>query len=295
MQDMLHQTEGEEDEVEEDEVEEDEDMEPTSPSSPQVRRSAFVANSALLVSPVASHHNPIAMALDEEEHSSIADVDGLELEVQDAHESASISETSTQFRSEVDFDAIAIDQTEDKIMEDTVEHQNMEDYGRQSKRRRTEGVAPQRHSSSTTSILATSDPRRRLNGDRPPRPAASSQQAVTGPMDRYLTAQSQSTTNGVIVDTMHIQAQSISAQHESEGESEGENENDTEGENAEEYAVEAVLEHFYDDEGVKYYLVKWEGYEDSHDWLTEEELQGAPEIVAEYNERVRRRKGKQKI
>lgn len=62
---------------------------------------------------------------------------------------------------------------------------------------------------------------------------------------------------------------------------------------AEEYAVESIIEHFYEG-GKKYYLVKWEGYEDSHDWLPEEDLAGAADIVAEYNRRFGRRKGKKK-
>ena len=104
-------------------------------------------------------------------------------------------------------------------------------------------------------------------------------------MDRYLTAQSQSTTDAASFGTGHVQ-------HRSADENGGGGK--SEGDNAEEYVVESVLGHFCDNEGVKYYLVKWEGYEDSHDWLTEEELQGAAEVVAQYNERVQRRKGKQK-
>ncbi|CAN9385434.1 unnamed protein product [Alternaria alternata] len=60
-------------------------------------------------------------------------------------------------------------------------------------------------------------------------------------------------------------------------------EEDAEG--AEEYVVEAIVNHFQED-GKKYYLVKWDGYEDSHDWLPEEDLEGAADLVAEYNERL---------
>jgi hypothetical protein len=62
---------------------------------------------------------------------------------------------------------------------------------------------------------------------------------------------------------------------------------------AEEYVVEAIIEH-YREAGRTYYLVKWQGYEDSHDWLPSEDLEGAAELVAEYNEKIRRRKAKQK-
>ena len=60
-------------------------------------------------------------------------------------------------------------------------------------------------------------------------------------------------------------------------------EEDAEG--AEEYVVEAIVNHFQEDRK-KYYLVKWDGYEDSHDWLPEEDLGGAADLVAEYNERL---------
>jgi len=58
-----------------------------------------------------------------------------------------------------------------------------------------------------------------------------------------------------------------------------------------EYVVEAILDHAYDN-GKKYYLIKWEGYEDSSDWLTEEDLAGASEMVADYNARLAKKKRK---
>ncbi|KAF2845108.1 hypothetical protein T440DRAFT_461034 [Plenodomus tracheiphilus IPT5] len=62
---------------------------------------------------------------------------------------------------------------------------------------------------------------------------------------------------------------------------------------AEEYVVESIIEHFYEG-GKKYYLVKWGGYEDSHDWLPEEDLTGAADMVSEYNRKLAQKKGKQK-
>jgi hypothetical protein len=66
---------------------------------------------------------------------------------------------------------------------------------------------------------------------------------------------------------------------------EHENNDCADADGAEEYVVEAIIEHFQED-GKMYYLVKWEGYEDSHDWLPEEDLDGAADLVAEYKERV---------
>ncbi|KAH9860338.1 hypothetical protein J1614_011668 [Plenodomus biglobosus] len=74
--------------------------------------------------------------------------------------------------------------------------------------------------------------------------------------------------------------------HHSGDNSEGAAEDD-----AEEYVVESIIEHFYDGRK-KYYLVKWEGFEDSHDWLPEEDLAGAADIVSEYNRRIARIKNK---
>jgi hypothetical protein len=61
----------------------------------------------------------------------------------------------------------------------------------------------------------------------------------------------------------------------------------------EEYVIEEILSHSYED-NQKYYLVSWLGYESS-DWLPEEDLAGAMELVDEYNARIRVKKGKQAI
>jgi hypothetical protein len=61
----------------------------------------------------------------------------------------------------------------------------------------------------------------------------------------------------------------------------------------EEYVVEKILSHSYED-NQKYYLVSWLGY-DSSDWLPEEDLAGAMDLVNEYNARVRKKKGKQAV
>jgi len=61
----------------------------------------------------------------------------------------------------------------------------------------------------------------------------------------------------------------------------------------EEYVVESIIKHCYK-AGRKYYLVKWEGYEDSNDWLPEEDLADAAEVVTEYHQRISSKKGKMK-
>ena len=62
---------------------------------------------------------------------------------------------------------------------------------------------------------------------------------------------------------------------------------------AEEYVVEAIRQHYHD--GIQNnYLVKWEGYEDSFDWLPERDLGGAAELLAEYHETLERERRKEK-
>ncbi|KAF1973984.1 hypothetical protein BU23DRAFT_553656 [Bimuria novae-zelandiae CBS 107.79] len=66
-----------------------------------------------------------------------------------------------------------------------------------------------------------------------------------------------------------------------------------EDQDEEEYVVDAILSHSYAyKDGKKHYLVRWEGDEDSSDWIAEEDLAGAKELVAEYNERIGRGKAK---
>ncbi|CAI6341502.1 unnamed protein product [Periconia digitata] len=66
---------------------------------------------------------------------------------------------------------------------------------------------------------------------------------------------------------------------------------DDEDEGAEEYVVEEILDHNFES-GLKYYLVKWQGYENS-DWLEEKDLGGAKEVLVDYKRRIAIRKGKQ--
>ena len=52
-----------------------------------------------------------------------------------------------------------------------------------------------------------------------------------------------------------------------------------------EYEVEAIIQH-QDLDGVRYYLVKWVGEEEAQDWLTREDLQGASDLIDEYNKHI---------
>jgi hypothetical protein len=102
----------------------------------------------------------------------------------------------------------------------------------------------------------------------------------------YRSLQPQSS-DGMELDNMHVRRSTVEPSVESLGEDEDEDA-------AKEYVVEAIINH-YRNAGKKLYLVMWEGHKDSHDWLLEEDLEGAAELVAEYNASVRKRKGKQKL
>ena len=91
---------------------------------------------------------------------------------------------------------------------------------------------------------------------------------------------------GFSSDTIHITTDSI--MEDENGKADGDDEA------VDEYVVETIEEH-YQDGNKTYYLVKWEGYEDSRDWLSEEDLHGAREIVAEYHARIRRREEKKPV
>lgn len=80
---------------------------------------------------------------------------------------------------------------------------------------------------------------------------------------------------------------------EDEDEDDDEEDDEEDDDDAEEYVVEAILKHDFNG-GMNYYLVKWQGYENS-DWLPEEDLEGAKELVTEYHQKLARRMGKQPV
>jgi hypothetical protein len=59
------------------------------------------------------------------------------------------------------------------------------------------------------------------------------------------------------------------------------------------YVVEKVLSHQIDRKGKTWYLVKWEGYEETEDWLAEEDLAEASDVVSQYHADLKSRGRKQ--
>jgi hypothetical protein len=239
--------------------------------SPNLARSAFVANSALPVSPVASHRRPSGIPIKRRTQFEDAEEDS-DVQMVDA-DARSMSSAAMQLRIEDDH----------RGRSDTVSDSEGSQHDRhRSKRRRTESTAsngrkPIAQPRQTHSHNSFAQPIAESFSEADSSPNESI--AVCPPAPVYSSLQPHNT-NG---SSARAPSQPPPEEHESEDEDEDEDAD------AEEYIVEAIIEH-YRDAGNKYYLVKWQGYEDSFDWLPEKDLEGAAELVAEYNERVRRKK-----
>ncbi|KAH3904057.1 hypothetical protein HBH56_240570 [Parastagonospora nodorum] len=247
--------------------------------SPNMARSAFVANSALPLSPVLSHRRPSGapsmlrnptVASDDDEESDLELVD---------RDARSTSSAAMQLRIEDDIRG----RPETAPDDDGDSHR--------SKRRRTESTtSTQRRPRAQENLPELPNQRSPYSNAIPESPAEDSDDAIPAhePNALYRSLQN-GNSNGTELDNIHVQSPTVRAPVEQQSG----DDNDDEEEDAEEYVVEAIIEH-YRDAGKKFYLVKWQGYEDSHDWLPEENLEGAAELVAEFNEKVRRRKMKDK-
>jgi hypothetical protein len=273
---------------------------PRGPTSPSIARSAFVANSALPVSPVLSHRRPTIIAntqyYDDESKLDLANGDD-----------GSISSAAMQLRIEDD-----VRGRTDESSDDASSHN-----GHRSKRRRTESTTPrqrqpparttatEQHLVDRDTSLASSIPESPLgsagsysDGElmtmeytrvRNPIPSSSKEQRI----EAFL---GQTRVPYAIRKEEDTMGDGSDAEDDSEVEDNGEVKNDAEaqdnggvednGEDTEEYVVEAIIDHFHNEAGKKWYLVKWQGYEDSEDWLADDELEGAAELVAEYNAKM---------
>ncbi|KAF2733712.1 hypothetical protein EJ04DRAFT_564843 [Polyplosphaeria fusca] len=139
------------------------------------------------------------------------------------------------------------------------------ELGNGTKRKRTEGLTMSRRPSTTHRDIPPPKPDPRLSKQatsQPPLSSSSSTLASSRPS--HPTPEVPETQENTIV---------------------------AEEEDAEDYAVSAILAHSFDDQGTKYYLVQWEGYPAS-DWLLEDDMEGAREMVDAYERSVRRKKGK---
>jgi hypothetical protein len=243
------------------------------PTSPSIARSAFVANSALPVPPILSHRRLAAVP------STQYDEDDSDLGLVNV-DSRSMSSAAMQLHIEDDVHMRSDGRSEDKTSKS----------GHRSKRRRTESTAPnQRTQPNDSTLAALCRPYRHVSDalSIPESPAASefSDNAIPLPPRPVYNSLQYPESDHKELDSIHVRTSIAESPAEDESE-------DDDGNDAEEYVVEAIIDHYCDDDNKKWYLVKWQGYENSHDWLAAEDLGGAAELVSEYNARMRRKKKK---
>lgn len=234
------------------------------PTSSGMMRSAFVANSALPLSPVRAHRSAPPVAL-RRFHAEVPDVVKSTGDEEDLRESS----MANQLQLTGVFDDTAIAESQSVSSNDEARHR--------SKRQKTSSEDTQQELMfPPSSQIASSD----LESEDDSIPA---DRASTVKAHKYHSLQSDA----------HATPLNFASPESRTSVPETEDASGGSDEAAEEFVVESILEHYYN-EGQKYYLVKWEGYEDSHDWILEDDLAGASALVREYNERVRRQKGKER-
>jgi hypothetical protein len=312
---LHHEEEGIKTIIRETNAEKNEEAHARAQTSPSLMRSAFVANSALKGSPVQRRLSASFTLRGEPEAPEIDDDSDFGL---DGYDAGSTSSAALQLRLEDDIRGRAIQESKQQLMDiDEGEHC--------SKRRRTESAASsgwmptaptvsipedafrqtplfQDRSSVLDSDSHTADEaippdafhQTSLFVDRSSLPESDSDSA-----DGSIPAQPPSVPHHIpqhrlhngadAEDTIRVSSQADRSAHHQQHQRSHQHEDE---ESVEEYAVESIIEHFCKG-GKKYYLVKWEGYDDKHDWLPEEDLEGAADLVAKYNEQISRSKGKE--
>jgi hypothetical protein len=272
--------------AETDEEEDEEDEDDAETISP-IMRSSFLAHSALPLSPHAVQHTHRTV--------SIADTDGEE-EDDESHDSESSAARQLIFER-------GLDHTRPLSISDD-DDEEVRLHRPPAKRQRTQSISSfthrHRHLPSTSMAYArqVSIPLGRspaLQGERAPKESFDeSDSDAHSSSDPLQSQRLDITLQPHHTEHLNERPHDHDAHEAEQAGEEDDNDNDDDDEaEEEEYAVEAILGHSYQD-GTKYYLVKWEGYGEATDWLSEDALEGAAEMVAEYNERQRRKKGKER-
>lgn len=276
LQRIIAETEDEDEEEDESE----EDLPRLKQPSPDLVRSSFVVNSALPVSPVAAYRS---LAKPPQLRQDITDVDEEEEEEEeerDEEDRTSMSGAAAQLHFERHSHERHFLDSDEESVEDRHRHR--------AKRRRTESTsssrprAPATASSSKQLLSLAHSMSKKLVHDSP-EPELGSESKSEESSDDAIPAHPPS--HGADADA-DADAMEVEPSHQN-----GHDEDEGDESDVEEYVVEAILAHSYGGDK-KYYLVKWEGCEDSSDWLPEEDLAGASELVAAYEERLQRWKGK---
>jgi hypothetical protein len=234
-------------------------------ASPNLARSSFIANSALSASPIAAHRR-------------LANPPHLCREVMDSGES------------EMEEDAMSMSREDLARGRPTFAPDESEGDQHQTKRRRRDSTSTSRQPGPALPSKQPSTARslsERFFARRPEPSSAESSSSKDIDMFPLRRPPSKHSTNK---QSQHRVQRTYQVESEEDKNQESEPaESDTE-----EYVIDAILEHSYIDD-TKYYLVKWQGYEDSSDWVSVEDLAGAPEMVAQYEEKIKRKTGKGRI
>ncbi|PSN60335.1 hypothetical protein BS50DRAFT_206951 [Corynespora cassiicola Philippines] len=250
------------------EEDDEEDLEAPRPKqkSPDLMRSSFVANSALPVSPLAAPRSGPRMSISIRKDEP----DDFEIPESDLEEdTVSMSSAAAQLQFETD----AQDERLPFLDGDKDQSDIFAQDRHRSKRRRTESGPASRKGSSRLASQGTDD-----------HSVDPSQHRIT-----YF-ATNPSLEGESSEDEIPARAPSRVFEHRHELESADNaidasstrEDNENSEDDAEEYVVEAILDHSYDSAKQKYYLVKWQGFEDSSDWLPVEDLEDAPDLVKAY-------------
>ena len=250
---------------------ETDDMNRMATNSPDLMRSAFVANSALPVSPVLRRPKQELLRIDD-----IEDAEDL------------LSESAQQLVFEEHFQR-------------TTSLDNIDDSRHRSKRRKTESRSRSRPrlqselniTSPPASAYTISHPVQRPiayeiideSSPEPEPPAA----APSG----YIPSRPLIMNRHAEMNTEPAPAPVAEYHNPTEVIDDSPLPNQEEDEAEQEYAIAAIIG-YNRTKGQKYYLVRWEGYDDAEDWLPAEDLAGAEEMVREYDEAVARRKSRLK-
>ncbi|KAF2624437.1 hypothetical protein BU25DRAFT_424202 [Macroventuria anomochaeta] len=244
-------TETTETSMESEQAESEDDL--SEPTSPGLMRSAFVANSALPLSSPVRLRRPAPPKGLQQRHAEAPHVGDIVTAAAD-NKRAYVSSAAVPLQFARRFGGIAAAESESASSDD-------DDVVHPSKRRKTESVEPQQTLMfPPSSQIAESD---------------SGREAASIPADPPSTVKVHKYHDANLA-VHNTPRAAPSAPHHSNLEIDT-TADGSEDEDAEEYVVESVIEHYYDDDGRKYYLVKWQGY-DSHDWLPSEDLEGAAEL-----------------
>ncbi|PVI03791.1 hypothetical protein DM02DRAFT_726224 [Periconia macrospinosa] len=273
--------------------------------SPELARSSFVANSALPVSPVASHRIPRPAEILQE----ISDEDG---------SSDSRAHSMSSAAAQLQFERYERYSPEIK--------KERSDGDRHHARKRMKHhhsieLPILNHSKGPLDSYFTKEPLAKpalLESDSESSSSDTSEDPITVYVPPKPKAKSTQSTNartssskhhskkGSTKNTIPVHRSGMKQAHitktyddvemedgDDENEDEFDDDDDEEEDDAEEYVVETIVNHNFES-GIKYYLVKWEGYENS-DWLQEDELEGAKELIVEYHEKLIKNKGRRPV